>query len=56
VLSAYWERLAQDGNVTMPLETAPWGDKFGMLTDRYGVPWLVNIAGAGTGARTDAGG
>ena len=29
----------------MPLEAAPWGDKFGMLTDRFGIAWMVNIAG-----------
>jgi PhnB protein len=27
----------------MPLEKAPWGDTFGMLTDRFGVSWLVNV-------------
>jgi PhnB protein len=27
----------------MPLEKAPWGDAFGMLQDRFGVSWLVNI-------------
>jgi PhnB protein len=30
----------------MPLEVAPWGDAFGMCTDRFGVSWMVNIAGA----------
>ena len=29
----------------MPLEKAPWGDSFGMLKDRFGVDWLVNISG-----------
>jgi PhnB protein len=29
----------------MPLERAPWGDHFGMLTDKFGIPWMVNIAG-----------
>jgi PhnB protein len=28
----------------MPLEKAPWGDFFGMCTDRFGVAWLVNIS------------
>ena len=32
----------------MPLEEAPWGDTFGMCTDKFGVSWLVNIAGAGS--------
>ena len=44
-LQGYYEKLSAGGNVTMPLEKAPWGDAFGMLTDKFGVPWLVNIAG-----------
>ena len=44
-LSGYWDKLLEGGTVTMPLEAAPWGDKFGMLTDRFGVAWMVNIAG-----------
>jgi PhnB protein len=47
-LSGYWQKLSDGGTVTMPLEAAPWGDKFGMLTDRFGVPWMVNIAGPNT--------
>jgi PhnB protein len=45
-LSGYWEKLSDGGNVTMPLAKAPWGDTFGMLVDKFGVSWLVNIAGA----------
>ena len=44
-LRGYWDKLADGGNVTMPLEMAPWGDYFGQLTDRFGTGWLVNIAG-----------
>jgi PhnB protein len=44
-LSRYYERLSDGGTVQMPLEQAPWGDKFGMVTDRFGVDWMVNIAG-----------
>jgi PhnB protein len=44
-LRGYFEKLAVGGNVTMPLEKAIWGDAFGMLVDRFGVPWLVNITG-----------
>ena len=29
----------------MPLEKQTWGDEFGMVTDRFGIGWLVNIAG-----------
>jgi PhnB protein len=42
-LRGYWDGLAAGGAVTMPLGTAPWGDTFGMLTDRFGVSWMVSI-------------
>ena len=44
-LSGYWQKLSQGGTVTMPLAKAPWGDSFGMLADKFGVSWMVNIAG-----------
>src|SRR5205807_9580650 len=44
-LKAYFEKLSVGATVTMPLEKAPWGDSFGMCTDKFGVQWLVNIAG-----------
>jgi PhnB protein len=34
--------LAEGGKVTMPFEKAFWGAHFGMLTDKFGVPWMVN--------------
>jgi len=42
-LHGYWEKLADGGQVTMPLEKQMWGDEFGMCVDRFGVPWMVNI-------------
>jgi PhnB protein len=45
-LRGYWEKLSDGGTVSMPLNAAPWGDTFGMCTDRFGVSWLVNIAAA----------
>lgn len=47
-LRGWFARLAEGGEVRQPLEAAPWGDEFGMLTDRFGIGWLVNIAGAGS--------
>jgi PhnB protein len=44
-LSGWFEQLADGGTIMMPLEVAPWGDKFGMVTDRFGIAWMVNIAG-----------
>jgi PhnB protein len=49
-LRGYWDKLAEGGTVAMPLEVAPWGDAFGQLVDKYGVSWMVNIAGPGAGA------
>lgn len=43
-LRGYWEKLSQGSTITVPLEKAPWGDTFGMLTDKFGIDWLVNIA------------
>lgn len=48
-LSGYFEKLSAGANVTQPLEKAPWGDSFGMLVDRFGVNWLVNISGSPAG-------
>lgn len=45
-LRGYWDGLAEGATITMPLEVAPWGDQFGMLTDQFGIGWLVNIAGS----------
>ncbi|MDG3009146.1 VOC family protein [Rhodococcus sp. D2-41] len=44
-LRRYWDKLSDGGTVAMPLNKAPWGDTFGMCVDRFGVSWLVNIAG-----------
>ena len=48
-LRGYWDRLSPGGQVTMPLEKAPWGDTFGMFTDRFGIQWMVNISGRAHG-------
>jgi len=44
-LSGYYKKLAEGGTVLEPLVKAPWGDTFGMLTDKFGITWMVNIAG-----------
>jgi PhnB protein len=43
-LRGYWDKLSDGATVTAPLEPAPWGDIFGMCTDKFGVNWLVNIS------------
>lgn len=47
-LSGYYEQLSAEGQVAEPLTKAPWGDTFGMLTDKFGIFWMVNISGAKT--------
>lgn len=47
VLRGYWGKLSEGATISAPLETAPWGDVFGMCTDKFGVTWMVNIAGPG---------
>ncbi|MGN6128716.1 MAG: VOC family protein [Nocardioidaceae bacterium] len=45
-LRGYWDKLSDGGQVRMPLDKAPWGDTFGMCVDRFGVSWMVSIAGS----------
>ena len=35
-------KLAKDGSVIMPLEKTYWAEAFGMVTDKFGVKWMVN--------------
>lgn len=35
--------LSEGGKVTMPLEKTFWSPRFGMLDDRFGVSWMVNV-------------
>jgi len=37
-----FDGLAQGGTVEMPLQDMFWGAKFGMLTDKYGIDWMVS--------------
>ena len=34
--------LAEGATITMPLGETFWAAKFGMLTDRFGTPWMIN--------------
>ena len=45
-LRGWWDKLADGATVPVPLEKQMWGDEFGMLIDRFGTTWMVNIAGA----------
>ena len=45
-LRGYWDALSDGATVAMPLNEAPWGDSFGMLVDRFGTSWMINITGS----------
>jgi PhnB protein len=34
--------LAEGGNATMPIQETFWAQRFGMVTDRFGTPWMIN--------------
>ena len=38
----YFDNLAQGGEVSMPLDKTYWAEAFGMLTDKFGIRWMVN--------------
>lgn len=42
-LSSYFNKLSDGGTITQPLVEAPWGDTFGMITDKFGTQWMVNV-------------
>ncbi|MFC4140034.1 MULTISPECIES: VOC family protein [unclassified Microbacterium] len=44
---AIWDGLADGGTVDIPFDGAPWGGRFGMITDRYGVSWMITENAAG---------
>ncbi|MCM3659557.1 VOC family protein [Georgenia satyanarayanai] len=42
----YWEALAADATVLVPLGPAPWAPLYGMLTDPFGVTWVLDVEAA----------
>ncbi|QIQ06553.1 VOC family protein [Streptomyces liangshanensis] len=43
-VAAYWEKLAEGASVLQPLSPARWAPLYGMLQDRFGVTWVVDVA------------
>ena len=39
---AWFNALAEGGSVEMPLQKTFWAVLFGMVTDRFGIPWMIN--------------
>jgi PhnB protein len=42
--------LAANGTITVPLEQTFWAARFGMVVDRFGIPWMINCDGSGQAA------
>ena len=38
--------LSENGTVGMPIQQTFWAERWGMLTDQYGIPWMVNCEGS----------
>lgn len=45
-ITAYWKKLSDGASIAQPLEPAQWAPLYGMLTDRFGVVWVVDVAHA----------
>lgn len=45
-LTRYWDSLAVGASVIEPLAASAWSAGFGMLTDRFGVTWVMDVAAA----------
>ena len=41
-----FDGLSAGGTATMPLQATEWAEQYGILTDRFGVQWMVNYEGA----------
>jgi len=41
-IESAFSALSEGGKVTMPLQDQFWGARFGMVTDKYGVSWMLN--------------
>ena len=42
VADKLFNSLSAGGKITVPMSKAPWGDYFGMFTDKFGIKWMIN--------------
>ncbi len=43
-MTAWFDKLSEGGRVGMPMQKQAWGDTFGLVMDRYGIEWMVNVS------------
>jgi PhnB protein len=41
-----FRELSNDGRIVVALGKTFWADRFGMVVDRFGIPWMINCEGA----------
>jgi len=49
-VQGHWAALSADASVVEPLAASAWSPGFGMLTDRFGVTWILDVAATATAA------
>ena len=49
-IAAYWETLSEGGTILQPLGPAPWSPLYGMVTDQFGITWVMDVMAAQSGA------
>lgn len=42
-ITGYWEKLSEGATVVEPLASSQWAPLFGMLMDRFGITWVVDV-------------
>ncbi len=42
-ITGYWEKLSNGSTVAVPLAPASWAPLYGMLTDTFGVTWVLDV-------------
>ncbi|WP_375430387.1 VOC family protein [uncultured Friedmanniella sp.] len=43
-LTGYFAALAEGGTITVALKKQMWGDRYGSVTDKFGIEWMANIS------------
>lgn len=43
-IAAFWKKLSEGATVVVPLAPAQWAPLYGMLKDRFGITWVVDVA------------
>jgi PhnB protein len=43
-ISAYWGKLTEGSTIIVPLAAAAWSPLYGMVRDRFGITWVLDIA------------